>query len=308
MLKVAFQMDEDVVVGQDVSVKLIEEAQRRGHEVLFYQPDSLALSCGEVVAEAFSVRVGESSLHTYNKVRLVLGELDMLFIRQNPPFDMRYVTTTYMLERLDILMINNPRAIRDYPEKLLPLSFPEFIPPTLVTESMGEIRAFYEEHGDVVVKPLYDYGGSGVQRVNGQSDIDAISAMMIRKYCAPLVVQRFIDDISSDKRVVLLSGNPIGVVRRRVSTTGEIRTNFRVGAVPEAAELSEREREMCRVVGSMLADVGILFAGIDILGGYLIEVNTTSPCGILEMNQVYGTTLERDCWDNFEHALLRGRP
>ncbi|AGZ78605.1 glutathione synthetase [Anaplasma marginale str. Dawn] len=308
MLRVAFQMDEDVVVGRDVSVKLVEEAQRRGHEVFFYRPTSLAFACGELVAEAFSVRVGADSLHLHDKTRLPLGKLDMLFVRQNPPFDMRYVTTTYLLERLDILMINNPKAIRDHPEKLLPLSFPKFIPPTLITESVSEISAFYAEYGDIVLKPLYDYGGNGVCRICGRADVGAISSAMVERYEAPLVVQQFIDDISSDKRVVLLGDKPIGAVRRKVTAMGEIRTNLRVGATPEATELSDREREICHDVGTLLSSVGILFAGIDILGGRLIEVNVTSPCGILEINQVYGKTLERDCWDHFEYVLSHKSP
>ena len=303
MLRVAFQMDEDVAVERDVSVKLIKEAQRRGHEVFFYRPTGLAFSCGELVAEAFSVRVGADSLHLCDKARLSLGELDILFVRQNPPFDMRYVTTTYLLERLSILMINNPKAIRDHPEKLMPLSFPKFIPPTLITESVSEISAFYEEYGDIVLKPLYDYGGNGVCRVCSKADVGGISSSMVEHYGTPLVVQQFIDDVSSDKRVVLLDGKPIGAIRRRVTAMDEIRTNLRVGAVPETTELSDREREICHNVGMLLSGVGILFAGIDILGGCLIEVNTTSPCGILEINQVYGKTLERDCWDHFEYAL-----
>ncbi|KAF2281690.1 hypothetical protein GH714_042514 [Hevea brasiliensis] len=262
-------MDEDVVVGRDASVKLIEEAQRRGHEVFFYRPAGLAFSCGELVAEAFSIRVGADSLGLYDKARLSLGELDILFVRQNPPFDMQYVTTTYLLERLNVLMVNNPKAIRDHPEKLLPLSFP---------------------------------------KVCGKADVGGISASMVEHYGAPLVAQQFIDDVSSDKRVVLLGGKSIGAIRRRVTAIGEIRTNLRVGAVPEATELSDKEREICHDVGMLLSSVGILFAGIDILGGCLIEVNTTSPCGILEINQVYGKTLERDCWDHFEYALSHKSP
>ncbi|MGN7661434.1 MAG: glutathione synthase [Anaplasma sp.] len=303
MLKVAFQMDADVVVGRDLSVKFIEEAQRRGHEVYFYQPTALACTDGEIMAEAFSVRVGERSLETYNKVRLALEGLDILFIRQNPPFDMRYITTTYLLERLKkVLMVNDPKAIRDCPEKLMPLSFPAFIPSTLVTEDLGEICAFYREHGDIVLKPLYSYGGDGVLRICGRLDVGVISKIMVENFCAPLVAQKFVDNIGSDKRVVLLKGRPIGAVKRRVESSGEIRTNFRVGAVPEAVGLSEREREICSTVGSVLYDAGVLLAGLDILGEYLIEVNVTSPCGILEINQTYGTMLERECWDCFEDA------
>ncbi|SCV62597.1 Glutathione synthetase [Anaplasma phagocytophilum] len=304
LLKVAFQMDADVVVGKDLTVQFIQESKRRGHDVFFYQPRDLSFSRGEVVATAYSVDIGENSLHLRDRVRLSLEGLDILFIRQNPPFDMRYITNTYLLERLaGVLFVNDPKAIRDFPEKLLPLSFPEFIPPTLMTESVQEACEFYREYGDVVIKPLYSFGGDGVIRICGNVDIAVIFDVMVARYGTQVVIQQIIPSVEDDKRVVLLNGEPIGAIKRRVISSGEIRTNLRVGAVPEMTELSERDREICRVVGDKLTAAGIIFAGIDILGGYLLEVNVTSPCGILEINQVYGTTLEKECWDQFEGML-----
>ena len=305
MLKAAFQMDADVVVSKDLTVGFIKEAKRRGHEVFFYQPRDLSFSSSAgVITAAYSVRIGERSLGFYDKIRLSLEEADILFIRQNPPFDMRYITSTYLLEKLEsVLLINDPKSIRDFPEKLLPTLFPEFVPPTIITENAEEVYAFYSEYRDVVMKPLYSYGGDGVVRLNGGIDIGVILDIMTARYHAPVVVQQFIPDITDDRRVVLLYGKPIGAIRRRIGASREIRTNLRIGAAPEAVELSECEREICHVVGEKISKAGIAFAGIDLLGGYLLEVNVTSPCGILEINEVYGKSLESDCWDQFEHMF-----
>ncbi|MDB1135546.1 glutathione synthase [Candidatus Anaplasma sp. TIGMIC] len=304
MLKAAFQMDAGVVVGKDLTAKFIEEGTRRGHSLFFYEPSALSLSEGRLVADACSVSVKEDSLQLYDKVRLHLEELDMIFVRQNPPFDMRYITTTYMLEMLkNVLFINSPKAVRDFPEKLSPLMFSEFIPPTLITENREEMYAFYREYRDIVVKPLYSYGGDGVIRLRGDIDVGSILDIMSARYGAPVVVQRFVPGVDDDKRVILLCGEPIGAIRRRVSTRSEFRTNLSVGAVPEAVVLSDRDLAICHAVGSAISGAGIVLAGIDILGGHLLEINVTSPCGILEINQVYGTALEKDCWDKFESML-----
>ena len=303
MLRVAFQMDSDVIVGRDVTVKFIQEAQCRGHEVFFYQPNTLSFFETAVVADACSVAVRNGALVFGKKAKLDLQSVHILFIRQNPPFDMRYITTTYLLERLtNVLFINDPKSIRNNPEKLLPLSFQEFIPPTLVTENASDICEFYEEYGDVIMKPLYSYGGHGVVRICGATSIRVIAEVMVERYCAPVVVQKFIPNEGADKRVILLSGKPIGVIKRKVSSADEIRANMRVGAVPCATELSERECAICAAVGEKISSE-IAFAGIDLLEGYLLEINITSPCGILEINDVYDRRLEKDCWDHFESMV-----
>lgn len=300
-------MDAGVEVCKDTTAKLIEEGNRRGHQVFFYEPSNLSLCRGEVVATVYAAEIRGQSMHLTNRLRLNLSEMDLLFIRQNPPFDMRYVTTTYILEKLGgVLIINNPSAIRNFPEKLLPLSFPEFIPPTLVSENSEEIGAFHGKYGDVVLKPLYSFGGDGVVKISCDGDACTISRAMVEKYGAPIVVQQFIPMIEEDRRVVLLGGKPVGAVKRRITAAHEVRTNLRIGAVPEEVALSERDEKICEAVGEVIAKAGIVFAGIDILGGYLLEVNITSPCGILEVNQVYGGNLEIDCWNAFERLLTSG--
>ena len=294
-------------VCRDTTAQLIKEGNRRGHQVFFYEPSSLSLCEGDVIATVHNAEVCGESMKLSDRSRLNLAEVDLLFIRQNPPFDMRYITTTYILERLrDVLIINSPSAVRNFPEKLLPLSFPEFIPPTLVSESPEEIREFYKEYGDVVLKPLYSFGGDGVVRVYGGVDACTISKTMVERYGAPIVVQRFIPMVEEDRRVVLLGGKPVGAIKRRVTREREVRTNLRVGAVPEKVVLSERDQAICSAVGEVITKAGIVFAGIDILGGYLLEVNITSPCGVLEVNQVYGKALEADCWNVFEGLLESG--
>lgn len=300
-------MDAGVEVSRDTTAKLIAEGNRRGYQVFFYEPGSLSLCCDDVVATAYNVEICDGCMVLSNMVRLNLSEMDLLFIRQNPPFDMRYITTTYILERLkDVVIVNSPSAVRNLPEKLLPLSFKEFIPPTLVSENCAEIREFCREHCDVVLKPLYSFGGDGVVRVGGDVDVCTISKIMVERYETPIVAQRFIPMVEEDRRVVLLGGKPVGAIRRRVTAANEVRTNLRVGAVPERVSLSERDKEICDAVGDFIAKAGVVFAGIDILGGYLLEVNITSPCGVLEVNQVYGKALEADCWDAFEGLLTAG--
>ncbi|QLK50744.1 glutathione synthase [Ehrlichia ruminantium] len=303
-LVVAFQMDRDVVVGKDVSVKFIQEAQIRGHTVFFFTPDKLAIKNNIPVASACLVTVEQEKLKFENVQELFLEDMDIIFIRQNPPFDMRYITSTYILEKLTKpLVINDPKFLRDYPEKLLPLLFDDFIPDTLITEDYSMLQNFYYEHKDIILKPLYSYGGNDVIRINNNVDIKVIVALMIEKYKCPIIAQQFIPNINNDKRILLLDGKPIGVFRRRILSAGEVRTNLRVGSVAEPAELSDRDYNICLAIEDKLALKGLIFAGIDVLDGYLIEINVTSPCGVLEVNKLYNVCLEKKCWDCFEEKF-----
>ena len=303
-LVVAFQMDKDVVVGRDVSVKFIQEAQIRGHTVFFFTPDQLAIKNTVPVASACLVTVEQEKLKFDNVQILFLEDVDIIFIRQNPPFDMRYITSTYILEKLKWpLLINNPRSLRDYPEKLLPLLFHDFIPYTLITEDYSMLQDFYYEYKDIILKPLYSYGGNDVIRINSNIDIKPICALMVEKYRCPIIAQKFIPNVNNDKRILLLNGKPIGVFKRKIISAGEIRTNLRVGSVPEPAELSDRDHSICLAIEQELIGKGLIFAGIDVLDGYLIEINVTSPCGILEINKLYDVCLEKKCWDYFEERF-----
>ncbi|UTO55615.1 glutathione synthase [Neoehrlichia mikurensis] len=297
-------MDRNIIVEKDLSVHFINEAQRRGYLIFFYEPYQLAFKCNEPVAQASIVSVKDNVLYFSKEEELDLKSLDILFIRQNPPFDMRYITTTYILEKLtNVVLINNPKSLRDCPEKLFPLSFPQFIPPTIITENIQLIKHFYQEYKDVILKPLYSYGGNDVIRICEVIDIEVVANLMISKYNCPIVIQKFLPNIHDDKRVVLLDGKPIGAIKRKVFSQDEIRTNLALGSVPEATTLSDRDYEICLSVGRELLSRGLVFAGIDILNGYLLEVNVTSPCGILQINQIYNVALEKECWDCFESKL-----
>ncbi|CEI85042.1 Glutathione synthetase (GSH syntheta se) (Glutathione synthase) [Ehrlichia minasensis] len=305
-LIVAFQMDRDVVVDKDVSVKFIQEAQARGHTVFFYSPDQLAIRGNVPVARACLVTLNGGKLKFASMQELLLEHVDIIFIRQNPPFDMRYITCTYILEKLKKpLLINHPKSLRDYPEKLLPLLFPEFIPDTVITEDRLILLDFYQEHKDIVLKPLYSYAGNDVTRMHSNVDISVVVELMIEKYGCPIIAQKFIPNISNDKRIILLDGKPIGVFKRKISFNGEIRTNLSIGSIPEAAALSDRDLAICSAIEHELLGKGIIFVGIDVLDGYLIEVNVTSPCGILQINELYGVSFEKKCWDCFEEKFYR---
>ncbi|AHX09218.1 glutathione synthase [Ehrlichia chaffeensis] len=306
-LIVAFQMDKDVVVDKDMSVKFIQEAQNRGHTVFFYSPNQLAVKDNMPIARACLVTIEGKELRFADVQELLLEDVNIIFVRQNPPFDMRYITSTYILERLKRpLVINNPKSLRDHTEKLLPLSFPEFIPDTIVTEDYIMLQDFYNKHKDIVLKPLYSYGGNDVTRMHSNVDIGVIAKLMTEKYGCPIIAQKFIPNVSNDKRIILLDGKPIGVFKRRISFNGineEIRTNLRMGSVPEVATLSDRDIAICSAIEQELLGKGMVFVGIDVLDGYLIEINVTSPCGILQINELYGVSLEKKCWDCFEEKF-----
>ncbi|AHX04530.1 glutathione synthase [Ehrlichia japonica] len=309
-LVVAFQMDKDVVVDKDLSVKFIQEAQNRGHTVFFYSPNQLAMKGNVPIAKACLVTVEDKRLQCADVQELLLEDVDIIFIRQNPPFDMRYITSTYILEKLKRpLVLNHPKSLRDHAEKLLPLSFPEFIPDTVITEDHLILQDFYQEHKDIILKPLYSYAGNDVTRMHSNVDITVVTELMIEKYKCPIVAQKFIPNISNDKRIIILDGKPIGVFKRRISSNEveEIRTNLRVGSVPEVATLSDHDMDICLAIERELLGKGIIFIGIDVLDGYLIEVNITSPCGILQINELYGVYLEKKCWDCFEEKFYEKR-
>ncbi|WP_339047069.1 glutathione synthase [Candidatus Mesenet endosymbiont of Phosphuga atrata] len=305
-LSIAFQMDKNVNFRNDTTVTLMQEAQKRGYEIFFYTPNDLSLKNNEPIASAKRVIACDSDFNFSEDEVIPLNKMHIIFVRQNPPFDMRYITTTYILEKVNALIINNPTEIRNCPEKLLVSHFPQFTLPTLITEDLAAIKSFYLEHKDVILKPLYSYGGNDVLRINHNDiNIEVISQIMVEKYDCPIIVQLFCNDINSDKRVLLLDGEPIGAIRRVPNSNEEIRTNIRLGASVEKVSLNDRDHNICTVVGLELRKRGLLFAAIDIIGDYLLEINVTSPTGVVEVNELYGLSLEKTIWDCFEEKVQK---
>ncbi|MBV0899926.1 MAG: glutathione synthase [Wolbachia endosymbiont of Fragariocoptes setiger] len=302
-MRVVFQMDENINPKTDTTLLLIKEAQRRDHEIFIYTPNNLALKLNEPVALAKRIVVDDYDLVCKDSLEINLNDVDIVFVRQNPPFDMRYITTTYILEKADTLVVNNPTEIRNYPEKLIVSLFSEFAPPTLVTENILMIKDFFSEHRDIILKPLYSYGGNDVIRICDGRSIQIVVELMIAKYNCPIIAQLFCDNIRSDRRILLLDGKPIGLMRRVPKSIEEIRTNIRFGSTFEPTEMSSKDYEICNRIGSKLRERGLIFVGIDVLGDFLLEINTTSPTGIVQINELYGVSLHKDLWSVFEEKV-----
>ncbi len=305
-LKIAFQMDEHVNFHNDTTVILMKEAQKRGYLTFFYTPDKLSLKNNDPIASAKIVTVDDLKFNfSANKV-ISLNEMDVVFIRQNPPFNMRYITSTYILEKVNALVINNPIEIRNCPEKLLISYFPEFTLPTLITEDLVAIENFYSEYQDIILKPLYSYGGNDVLRINDNNiNIEIISQLMIEKYKCPVIAQLFCNNISKDKRILLLDGKPIGAMKRVPNSSKEIRTNMCLGASVSNVELNDRDHDICAAVGPELKNRGLLFTAIDIIDNFLLEINITSPTGIAEVNKLYNLSLQETLWNCFEEKIQK---
>ncbi|WP_353287193.1 glutathione synthase [Wolbachia endosymbiont (group B) of Gerris lacustris] len=304
-MKVAFQMDESINFEADTTFSLIKEAQRRRCEIFVYVPNNLALKLNQPIALAQKVSVDDCSFISKEDVVINLNEMDIIFIRQNPPFDMRYITTTYILEKTTALVINNPTEIRNCPEKLITSLFPELIPPTLITENISMIRNFYHDYQDIILKPLYSYGGNDVIRIQDQNSIQVVVDLMIAKYECPVIAQAFCKNIDKDKRILLLDGKPIGSMKRVPQVNGEIRTNMRLGASFEPAEMNDIDNKICNTIGPELKKRGLIFVGIDIIDDFLLEINTTSPTGVVYINELYNISLEKKLWDAFEEKATR---
>jgi len=310
-LTVAFQMDpiEAVDIDADSSFRLAEAAQARGHRLLVYTPDTLAWKDGRVVAlvrdlEVRRVRGGHAILG--DRREMDLSQADVLWLRQDPPFDMGYITSTHLLDRLSgtTLVVNDPFWVRNYPEKLLVLQFPDLIPPTLIARDLAQLRAFKAAHGDIIVKPLYGNGGAGVFRLKeGDGNLASLHELFAGINREPLIAQKFLPAVSAgDKRVILVDGEPAGAINR-VPQAGETRSNMHVGGRAEPARLTERDREICAAIGPLLREKGQVFVGIDVIGGFLTEINLTSPTGIQEMERFAGTDIAGRIWDAIDGRL-----
>lgn len=291
------------------------EAQRRGYSLWHYGPQALTLSGGTLTAKARAVTFVPSAPH-YKAQRqdiLDLSTLDVILLRQDPPFDMGYVTTTHLLEHIHpkTLVVNDPAGVRDSPEKILVLHYPDLMPPTLVTRDMDTVRDFYAQHGDIILKPLYGNGGASVFRVpSGGENLGALIEVFLEHFKEPFMVQKYLPAVrEGDKRIILIEGEPKGAILR-VPKGGETRANLHVGGTAVATDITARDREICAAIGPELRRRGQTFVGIDVIGGYLTEINVVSPTGLWEIAALTGQKLEGSIWDAIEarYAATRVSP
>ena len=312
-LTVAVQMDpmESVAIDGDSTFALMLEAQARGHGLFHYEVRHMALRDGGGTAERLFARARPVTVQrvqgahfTFGEPRtLDLGAMDVVLMRQDPPFDMAYITATHLLEHIQpgTLVVNDPAHVRNAPEKLLVTHFPDLMPPTLITWDADAIRAFRAEHRDVIVKPLFGNGGAGVFRIKPDDEnLASLLEMHFSRSREPLMAQRYEPAVRlGDKRIILVDGEPMGAVNR-VPAAGEARSNMHVGGRPEKSALTERERHICARIGPTLKAQGMIFVGIDVIGDWLTEINVTSPTGLQEIARFDGVHLERAIWDVIE--------
>ena len=307
-LTVAFQMDpiESININGDSTFVLALEAERRGHVMYHYLPKHLIFRDGKVLAKArqMSVRRELGNHSTLGAVEMLdLSSVDVVLMRQDPPFDMAYITATHILEHIHpkTLVVNDPVSVRNAPEKLFVTHFENVMPPTVITSDADAIKAFRSEHKDIIVKPLYGNGGAGVFHIKPDDEnLNALLEMFTTTWREPVIVQRYVPEVRlGDKRIVLIDGKAVGAVNR-VPAAGEARSNMHIGGRPEKSRLSKREQEICETIGPALKQRGLIFVGIDVIGDYLTEINVTSPTGIQEINRFDEVALERLVWDAIE--------
>ncbi len=316
-LKIAVQMDpiETINIDGDSSFALMLEAQKRGHLLWHYEVRHLSLDEGEgegpvrsgrLMARARPVivqRVAGDHYSFGDWTLLDLSDMDVVLMRQDPPFDMAYITATHMLEHLpaSTLVVNNPASVRNAPEKLLVTHFPDLMPPTLISFDPAAMRAFRARHQDIIVKPLFGNGGAGVFRIKPDDEnFTSLIEMHFARTREPLMLQRYEPAVrQGDKRIILVDGEPLGAINR-VPPEGEARSNMHVGGRPEAIGLTARDREICERIGPLLREQGLIFVGIDVIGDYLTEINVTSPTGLQEIARFDGTNLAEAIWERIE--------
>jgi glutathione synthase len=314
-LKIAVQMDpiERINIKGDSTFALLLEAQKRGHKLAYYTPDRLGLLNGRLIAQVESLVVRDAAGNHFTLAqprRTELTEFDVVMLRQDPPFDLAYVTTTHLLERIHpkTLVVNDPASVRNAPEKVFVTEFPDLMPPTLVSRDITEIKAFRAEHGDIVMKPLYGKGGEAVFRLEREDlNFGSLFDLFAATFREQWVVQKFLPNIKNgDKRIILVDGEYAGAVNR-IPAADDLRSNMVRGGVPAATELTRREAEICKRIGPALRDRGLLFVGIDVIDGYLTEINVTSPTGIRAIKNLGGPDVAALIWDKIE-AKRRAKP
>ena len=310
-MKIAFQMDpiEDVDINADSTFRLAEEAQNRGHDLYVYTPNDLTFNRGKIIAKVRSIslkrKIGDHV--NFGAVELLaLSEFDVIWLRQDPPFDIGYITNTHLLDLIGqkTLIVNNPFWVRNLPEKLLVLEFPDLIPETVISRDLEEIKRFKNEFKDIIIKPLYGNGGAGIFRLReDDKNLTSLHELFSNMSSEPLIAQAFLPDVKKgDKRIILVDGEPVGAINR-VPKAGETRSNMHVGGKAEPAKLSQRDREICRSIGPILKNRGQVFVGIDVIGDYLTEINVTSPTGIQELERFDKVNIAEMIWHAVEKKV-----
>ncbi|HEY8433012.1 MAG TPA: glutathione synthase [Sphingomicrobium sp.] len=316
-LRVAVQMDplERINVAGDSTFALMLKAQELGHTLFHYAPEDLSYAEGQLWTMGYPVTVQsiEGDHYRFDEPRLIdlARDVDVVLMRQDPPFDLGYITATHLLERIesDTLVVNNPASVRNAPEKLWVLDFASFMPPTAITRSLGLARKFLAEHGEIVIKPLHGFAGGSVFRIGSDGrNLASLTELFNRTYREPHVLQKFIPEIAQgDKRIVLVDGEVAGAINR-LPGEGEIRSNLAVGGKAAKAELTAREEEICAILGPELKKRGLIFVGIDVIGGkWLTEINVTSPTGIVAIDRFNGTDTPGLIWNAIDRRLAERR-
>jgi glutathione synthase len=307
-LKIALQMDPigPINIDADSTFRLAEEAQARGHALFYYTPDRLAWQQGRVTARGWPLtvrRVKGDHFTLGPEAEVDLADFDVVWLRQDPPFDMGYITTTQILDVLapGTLVVNDPFWVRNSPEKLLVLRFPGLTPPTTIARDLATLKAFKHAHGDIILKPLYGNGGAGVFRLDpADRNLNALHELFTGINREPLIAQKFLPAVArGDKRIILVDGEAVGAINR-VPAEGETRSNLPVGGRPERVGLTARDREICAAIGPVLKEKGQIFVGIDVIGDWLTEINVTSPTGIQELERFDGTNIAARIWEAIE--------
>lgn len=311
-LRIAVQMDpiENVDVDADTTFALMEEAQSRGASLFVYGPDTLSWEAGRIRARARPVRIqhvqGEHADLGDEVILDLADDIDVVLMRQDPPFDMAYLTAAHILEGLKgrTLVLNDPFWVRSSPEKIIPLDFPDLIPPTLISRDVETIKSFRAEHSDIIIKPLYGNGGAGVFRLKpDDGNLSSLLEMFFTASREPVIAQAFLPAVEKgDKRVLLIDGEPVGAINR-VPQKGETRSNMHVGGRAEASGLDEDDRRICAAIGPVLRERGLVLVGIDVIGGRLTEINVTSPTGVQELKRFSGIDTCAIFWDAVEKKL-----
>lgn len=311
-MRIAFQMDpmEGVDINADTTFALAEEASSRGYELYEYSPEHLIYNEGQVQARARKMQINRNGKdHVIFEERKLINlalDVDVVWMRQDPPFDMSYITATHLLERLctHTLVVNDPKWVRACPEKILPLDFPELMPETLITRDRPSIDKFRSKHKDIILKPLYGNGGAGVFLVKeGDSNYSALIEMFIENSREPLIAQAFLKDVEKgDKRIIIIDGEPVGAINR-IPKKGEMRSNMHVGGLATSTDLTVSDLHICKAIGPMLKDRGQILVGIDVIGDKMTEINITSPTGVQELKEFTGIDAAALAWGAIERKL-----
>jgi glutathione synthase len=313
VLKTGFQMDpiEHIDIRGDSTFALILEAQKRHHDIFYYLPGDIYMRDGKVMAKSHDLRVSDTpgAHFQLGEPQIIeLSRLDVILLRQDPPFDMGYISTTFLLERLQprTLVVNDPANVRNAPEKIFVTEFAELTPPTLITRSLEAVRQFRDHHQDIILKPLYGNGGAAVFRLAAEdTNLASLVELFQGVFREPFIAQKYLPEVrDGDKRIILVDGEPVGAINR-VPAIDETRSNMHVGGRAEPVGMTSRDLEICATLGPELRRRGLFFAGIDVIGNYLTEINVTSPTGIREIKRFGGPDIAAIIWDKIEERLAK---